>query len=378
MAHWIGRRIGGYGRPIDSTFEIGGGGRSLPLEGLRGVAVGVVFLHHYCMQFSAYGSISGFTAQFATVFRNFGGYGVELFFVLSGFLIYGILIRRKPLFILFMTRRARRLYPVFMVVFVIAIFWDFIRPEPKIPDDPNNAIIYLVENMPFIPGLFPVEPLFVVNWSLSFEWWFYLTATFLFSVCRLATLPACYRINLIIAASAILYGLAASGLPHVPYRGLGLLGGMLVAEASAGNWRPRHGGWATSVATISLLFYIVVPLSILSCELVITLSFCFLCFAALAGYPAITVPLSWKYLRWFGNISYSYYLIHAFIVVVCVRGITKFVGAETQNVMFWVALLPVFAAGVCAGAVLFLCVEKPYSFQQRGIHMTAEPVPQAR
>jgi peptidoglycan/LPS O-acetylase OafA/YrhL len=251
-----------------------------------------------------------------------------------------------------------------LVVFAIAILWDYFRPEAKIPADPNDAVVYLAENILFIPGLFPVEPLFVVNWSLSYEWWFYLIVTFLFSVCRLATLKARYRISLIIAASTTLYGLAASGVPHVPYQGLALFGGMLVAEASGHNWRLCGGGWAISAALISLFFYMVVPLRMLSGELTITISFCFFCLAAIEGYPAIAVPLSYKYLRWFGNISYSYYLIHGFIVVMCVRGITKLISVESHNVTFWDVLLPVFAASLCAGAALFLCVEKPYSFRQ--------------
>jgi exopolysaccharide production protein ExoZ len=113
------------------SVEIGGSGRSLPLEGLRGAAITLVFLHHYCMQCSRYTNISGFTEQFASVFRNFGGNGVELFFVLSGFLIYGILLRQRPSFIPFMARRAQRLYPAFLVVFVIAIFLGLFPPRAK-------------------------------------------------------------------------------------------------------------------------------------------------------------------------------------------------------------------------------------------------------
>jgi exopolysaccharide production protein ExoZ len=346
------------------SVEIGGSGRSLPLEGLRGVAITLVFLHHYCMQSSIYTNISGFTEQFASVFRHFGGNGVELFFVLSGFLIYGILLRQRPSFIPFMARRAQRLYPAFLVVFVIAIFWDFFRPEPKIPEDLNDATLYLAENIFFIPGLFPVDALFVVNWSLSYEWWFYATITFLFSFCRLATLPTYWRISIILAASAVLIGLSASGLPHVPARGLSLFGGMLVAEASARNWRPVPAVWWISAVIISSLFCIMVPLSSLLCNLLVTACFCFVCFGAFGGDPLIAAPLSFKYLRWFGNMSYSYYLIHGFVVVICVRGIIKLISPEASNDMFWLFLLPTFAISLFVGALLFLCVERPYSLRK--------------
>src|SRR4051812_18322890 len=96
-------------------FEINDGQRLPALEGLRGVAVALVFLQHYCGQFLNYTQLSGLTRQFAELFDKFGSYGVELFFVLSGYLIYCILLRRRPAFLAFMARRARRLYPSFAV-----------------------------------------------------------------------------------------------------------------------------------------------------------------------------------------------------------------------------------------------------------------------
>src|SRR5580704_7830585 len=156
-------------------FEIENRDRLLPMEGLRGVAVGLVFLQHYCVQCLSAGGLSGPTETFAGAFRNFGNYGVELFFVLSGFLIYGIVIRKRPGFIPFMLRRAQRLYPAFVVALLIAIGADVIRPVPKIPSSLPDAVIYIGANLAFLPGLFPIEPLFTVIWSLSYEWWFYVS-----------------------------------------------------------------------------------------------------------------------------------------------------------------------------------------------------------
>ena len=182
---------------LGRAFEIAGSSRMLPLEGLRAIAVTLVFVQHYCMQFITYGHLSGLTLNIAIIGRNFGNCGVELFFVLSGFLIYGILLRRRPPFFDFMGRRLQRLYPAFLVSVILGIVVDLWRSDPKIPGDLTNAVIYLTKNLLFLPGLLPVEPVSAPNWSLSYEWWFYTTATLLFSVLGLARLRPAVRVSII-------------------------------------------------------------------------------------------------------------------------------------------------------------------------------------
>ena len=183
------------------------------------MAVALVFFQHYCTQFITYTSLTGWTEHIARSLQHFGNYGVELFFVLSGFLIYEILLRKRPPFLLFMARRAQRLYPAFFVALAIGVLIDIVRPEPKIPNSLVDGTLYLTANALFIPGLFPVIPLFSVNWSLSYEWWFYATATFLFSTCHLAALSSCWRVTSICGAIIVLLALSAGGLSCVLFVG---------------------------------------------------------------------------------------------------------------------------------------------------------------
>ena len=113
------------------AFELGGAeNRVLPMEGLRGIAVALVFCQHYGTQFATYGSCTGFTRTVALKLASFGNYGVELFFVLSGYLIYTILLKKRPSFLTFMARRAQRLYPAFIAAMIIGILADFYRVLP--------------------------------------------------------------------------------------------------------------------------------------------------------------------------------------------------------------------------------------------------------
>lgn len=323
------------------------------MEGLRGIAVGFVFLQHYSTQFLVYGHLSGPTEGLAKVFHAFGNYGVELFFVLSGYLIYGILLRRRPSFLMFMARRAQRLYPAFLVVLALAAAVDFLRPVPKIASG-HQGVLYLAENVAFLPGLLPIDPLFAVNWSLSYEWWFYVSATVLFSVLGLATLPKPARIGVILGLAGTLVLLSALDLPNVPIRGLPLFAGMLLAEYAG-----RLPGTITVPLALGCLAGTLLSPAAWITALLLAIGFGMLCASALGSDSLVSRSLSWRYLRWFGNMSYSYYLIHGLIVVFCLRGLFRV--SSGNDLSFWLCLVPVLALSVVGGAALFLLVERPFA-----------------
>ena len=110
------------------------------LEGLRAVAVVLVLLYH--------AAVPGFS----------GGYvGVDVFFVLSGFLITGLLlreVRRSGTVSLptFYARRARRLLPASALVLLVTVVASFFMMPPlRVPDvagDAAAAALY-VSNMRF-------------------------------------------------------------------------------------------------------------------------------------------------------------------------------------------------------------------------------------
>jgi peptidoglycan/LPS O-acetylase OafA/YrhL len=89
------------------------------LDGLRALAIAMVFLEHY-----GGGSHGGFLLQTINLIRLKGGYGVDLFFVLSGFLITGILFDTRndsKYFVRFFARRSLRILPVFYLLVVILL-----------------------------------------------------------------------------------------------------------------------------------------------------------------------------------------------------------------------------------------------------------------
>lgn len=96
--------------------------RLLELDGLRGIAILLVLIWHFTGMLV---DPSQGTAQYlAWRYLIFGQSGVDLFFVLSGFLIIGILIdnRESPnYFKTFYARRALRILPPYLIL--VAAFW---------------------------------------------------------------------------------------------------------------------------------------------------------------------------------------------------------------------------------------------------------------
>ena len=90
-------------------------GHLVQLDGLRGMAILLVMVYHFCLPHVGFhGHGGGFVLQLAQ-----GGWmGVDLFFVLSGFLITGILVETRDqehYFRNFLGRRFLRIWPLYYV-----------------------------------------------------------------------------------------------------------------------------------------------------------------------------------------------------------------------------------------------------------------------
>ena len=119
------------------TFELSRGGRAhnvQPMEGLRGFAVFLVFLVHFTTLVKPWLAETTVVFAFAQSLHTVGNAGVDLFFVISGYLIYGSLISRPQHFLHFLARRVERIYPAFVAVFAVYLILSFVFPtENKIP-----------------------------------------------------------------------------------------------------------------------------------------------------------------------------------------------------------------------------------------------------
>jgi peptidoglycan/LPS O-acetylase OafA/YrhL len=336
------------------------------MEGLRGTAVALVFLVHYVALVRPWLAPGAMALPVADALHAIGNAGVDLFFVLSGYLIYGSLITRHQPFLRYMRRRCERLYPAFTTVFALYVLLSFVFPaESKIPADAWQASIYLLQNFLLMPGLFPITPLITVAWSLSYEMFYYLAIPALIYVLSLRRWPSVWRVYLFCAAAAMLAAYCAIYGGHI--RLIMFIAGILLYELLTDRLISAPSGSIGFAAFILGLLAMLLPVPgpggyTLRIGLLFVGCFvlCLNCFSDPRGWLARA--FSWTPLRWLGNMSYSYYLLHglalkaAFLALSAVLPDTTF-----GSWFFWIMMPLLFCATLPPTAALFLAVERPLS-----------------
>ena len=353
-------------RWLSQILEISHGShRSLrSMEGLRGLAVFLVFLVHYTALVQPWLFPDSSLFAIAEGVHNIGNAGVDLFFVLSGYLIYGTLISRPQPFFPYITRRAERIYPAFLVVFGLYLVLSFVFPsESKLPAERSDEVIYLLENVLLLPGLLDIEPMITVAWSLSYEMFYYLLIPLLIVLLNLRGWSKRNRLMFFCALALLIFSLSA--VLHSRIRLAMFVAGILLFDTVG----PRDEK-----------FLDVIGLSALFCGLIgiwalnqygagniprfALLFVCFyaLCFACFQPESVAARLFSWPPLRWLGNMSYSYYLIHGLTLKGAFRILARVYPATgAGSAAFWLLLPLMFLATLIPAFLLFAAVERPYS-----------------
>jgi peptidoglycan/LPS O-acetylase OafA/YrhL len=305
------------------------------LDGLRGIAIILVMLHH----FTYYRPTDGLDAHIGSVLFFFW-IGVDLFFVLSGFLITGILLDsrgRDRYFTTFYARRTLRIFPLYYLVLFIAFI--------VLPQFPQAHMLLLGRVEPVdLPPQWPYW-LYVTNfsiaeggwvhgwvdvaWSLAIEEQFYLVWPLLIWLCppRLAgvlcaAILVSQPIARVYAREADVASLSIFVLPW--FRLDGFATGALLALAQRRGLLPSLDRWVPGVIVAGVAGIIIC--TILGGHTwwwnrwiqqygysIIAVTGGAMLVGAIARPPDSLWPrvLSAGWLRAFGKYSYALYLLHA-------------------------------------------------------------------
>lgn len=235
------------------------------LDGVRGVAVLLVMLHNLTI-LERRGSVS---AKLWVLVTDAGWIGVQLFFVLSGFLITGILLDERGerrYFRDFYVRRALRIFPLYYLV-LVGRFW--ILPH-VVPDVDVPAVVTL--GFWFYLSNWTELSVGAVNgfghfWSLAVEEQFYLVWPL--AVAKLSRRGLVYVcLALIVASGVARVAVYATHLnPHWLYMStvtradalaLGALVAIAIRDARARAWVAKYHlriGAAAAVVMLAIMAY---------------------------------------------------------------------------------------------------------------------------
>ena len=346
--------------------------RKPELDGLRGVAVAVVLLSHIWVV-KLWGGIP--LGYWQNVVLHFSARGVDLFFVLSGFLIGGILIdnvRSPKLFGVFYLRRAFRIIPAYWLLiatFVLARLFDarvrfgllqyLYDPNPL----PVWRFVLFIQNF-VMAWKRSIDPVWLVaTWSLAVEEQFYLMVPLFIRYLTRYLVPFC--IAGIVTSLAIRYYYIYCAADNIcaaenlfVCRTDSLCVGILVAIASrsssAGRWLDAHSSWLAAGFVASMLVYFGLPVAdpgmvsdAVYHPTIYALADGFILLHLLRTPAGILAGiLRSRFLVWLGGISYFVYLFHLPINFVVATAMGK-ISTGLDGAAMVVSTAAVFLAG-CA------------------------------
>jgi peptidoglycan/LPS O-acetylase OafA/YrhL len=300
------------------------------LDSIRGMAIlGVVFYH----EFYSVGMGTKLSHwQHLLVLASWPGrMGVNLFFVLSGFLITGILLRscdETNYYKRFYARRALRIFPIYFVLLLVLAGLGY----------PRSFLVLSLLYLSNLVHLFGVVLAYGVLWSLAVEEHFYLIWPFMVRTLSRKNLEI--LAITIIAASPLIrllsYWRAVPGdqewLFYTWNNMDGLATGAFLAlfiRRTNSNRQTLLRGCKVAVTLAVVLWGIGIPLGIVTRKhpvgvVLQTVPWQCLCFTVVGGFLLLGTT-RWRFLvrssvlGFYGYISYGLYLLHVLIFEWCDR-----------------------------------------------------------
>ncbi|HEX6536754.1 MAG TPA: acyltransferase [Gemmatimonadaceae bacterium] len=312
------------------------------LDGVRGLAILLVIADHVGRLVPT----SGVADQAAKDIATSGWVGVDLFFVLSGFLITGILLDAKGgarYFRSFYARRVLRIFPLYFAFVAAALWiapalgWNGPNQGPLLHERQGWFWTYMVNVLVARHGWAGAPPDTGHLWSLAVEEQFYLAWPLVVALSSRRAL-ARIAIGAIVTASLLRVALVAAGVPGaaiyvlLPTRMDCLAAGALLAIAARDEtrWPVARRALAAAAPFAALVLAGVfaarhaleaerAPMQVAGYPAVVLL-------AALAIATAVGPRLGdsvrsfwrWRPLRFFGRYSYAMYVLHPPIITLLV------------------------------------------------------------
>lgn len=350
---------------LDKLFLIKHTDRNPYIEGLRALAIIMVFNVHYFGQYHKeyYFFPENSTGEWIGKTLQAGMIGVDLFFVISGYLLYRVLTRKNYNLKDFLVNRMRRLLPVNIVVITLVAIGSF------------NLNKYLL-NIFFLQSFLTTDSSYnYVNWSLTWEWCFYLVIFISMSLSkgRDSILLLCLAVSSIVLIFNEIYlrdFLSSSDLIlPTPFRFINFYIGVLVAMAEK---RPAlkinmNAIYIITLLCIPSLCIVWVDGSYVNQWVyypVVGIVFGALLYITNNYHTSIRQVFKLYPLRLLGQISYSFYLIHAVFGLPLGSAIFNKFMPINNTVAMIMNYVFCFGLTVVLSSISFILLERPFMIKK--------------
>ncbi|CAI8987528.1 Acyltransferase family protein [compost metagenome] len=348
---------------IPRELEHWGESRFAGIDGLRGYLAFGVFVHHSIITwiFLKTGVIDFPPSNF---YSQLGQGSVALFFMITGFLFWNRLLThgRQHDWLAFAVSRLFRLYPLYLPLMLTVFVCVFYLQDWELKDSGTQLIgqtlAWLIFDRPDVNQYHQTGMLISnVTWTLGYELFFYLALP-------LAAMVFIYRggwMQTVLCLIGIYTLYQVVGWEHSLKKHFlaSFLGGI-----AAAYWirRPQWVAWSLSplagiVALLALAIAFTAFNRAFNLGALLLLS---LFFVIVASGNTLFGALRPRSIRWLGEISYSTYLLHGFVLWVLVQRLPPILHLDVRQA--WV-FLPLLAVCSCLliiiSSLTYLYIEKP-------------------
>lgn len=327
------------------------------IQYLRGLAAGGVVVHHIAARYGV--SLSS------------GAAGVDIFFVISGFIMWLVSRRTDVRPASFLKDRCIRVVPMYWLVTLCLALVATLRPNLFPLDHPTaqhvaRSLLFIPHHSPRTQQLFP---LLIQGWTLNYEMFFY--GLFALALLTPRTDRPWSITTLLLACvawGAIFAPRDAALLVYTSPLLLEFLAGIWLASAfERGRWISVGLGWA-SLFTGFLLFAVTEVSGINGNESLRVLYWGVPAWLIVCG--AVTIERHGRLphlplLEMLGNASYSIYLTHPFAILAVSLMVEKF-GFASGALIY----MGTFGIALLGGAACFGWVEAPLTNAMRSAMRT--------
>ncbi|CAI8754297.1 exopolysaccharide production protein ExoZ [Pseudomonas sp. IT-P2] len=348
---------------IARHLQHSGESRYASIDGLRGYLAFGVFVHHSIITW-IFLRTGVFEFPPSNFYSMLGQGSVALFFMITGFLFWSRLLAqgRQHDWLAFGISRVFRLYPLYLplmlAVFVTVFYlqnWQLKEPVSQLF---KQGLLWLTFDRPDV-NQYPQTGMLISNvtWTLAYEVFFYLALP-------LAAVVFVYRGNwlqvvLCLIGIYALYQLVGWEHSLKKHFLASFLGGI-----AAAYWvrRPQLVAWSrTTLASVIALVALALAFTVFNRAFKTAPLFLLsLFFVIVASGNTLFGALKPRSIRWLGEISYSTYLLHGFVLWLMVQRLPLALDLDARET--WV-YLPLMAACTCLliliSSATFLYIEQP-------------------